>query len=159
MIETNVVIPTLVRCLQRFESPSLQIEAAWSLTNVACGEARHIACLVECGAIPELVRVVALTANATLRDQALWALCNMSSDEAACLQMARLPDVLVPLLKQVGLAVAPYHEAEQAPGGGPQGWWGVSQFDMGEIPSLSTMRHVAFICGNFARYEPQHTTI
>lgn len=148
-----MVIPTLISYLSRFETPQLQIEAAWSLTNIACGEARHICCLVDNGAIPELINVIDLTKNSTLRDQALWAICNMSSDDYACHALTVYPNILVPLLKQVGINCPTYHQVPQGMKlfQSFSGVQSISQFDMPDFPSLSTMRHVAFVCGNFAR--------
>lgn len=153
VIEMKMVIPTLISFLSRFGEPELQIEAAWSLTNIACGEARHISCLVDHGAIPLLVNVVDVTKNIALRDQAMWALSNMSSDEYACQALSFYPNILVPLLKQVGINCPMYR---QFPPGmsvfkSASNVQTIAAFDMPEFPSLSTMRYVAFVCGNFAR--------
>jgi hypothetical protein len=154
VIETQLIVPTLISYLKRFDVPTLQIEAAWSLTNIACGEAKHINCLVTHGAIPELIKVIAITQNVTLRDQALWAICNISSDDFACQQLLYFPNILVPLVRQVGLSCPLYHQVPEGMDPSIVANRGVScmtQFDMPDFPSLSTMRHIAFTLGNFAR--------
>eukprot|EP01034_Spumella_vulgaris_P031713 gene31713-39176_t len=105
-----------------------------------------------------LIKVIAVTQNVTLRDQALWAICNISSDDFACQQLLYFPNILVPLVKQVGLSCPLYHAVPE--GMDPsivanRGVTCMTQFDMPDFPSLSTMRHVAFTLGNFARLRTQ----
>lgn len=154
VVETQLVIPTLIQYLSRTDTLQLQIESAWCLTNIACGEARHIHCLVQHGAIRELVSTVSLTKSKALVDQCVWALCNISSDEWACQCMRETPHILVPLLKQVGLHCPPY-SFSSGPSVAPASLASSSyptQFDMPDFPSLSTMRHITFTLGNFSRY-------
>lgn len=185
VVESGVVIPTLVRYLSRYDAPLLQTECAWSITNIACGEARHIKCLVDNGAIQELLIVLNTTGALSLKEQILWALCNISTDEGGARFMMAIPDVLLVVLRQIGIYCPSYSRVEtdnsmmdgerlpstidifQAVAGQPpskptadylphRAVSRITQFEMNTIPSLSTMRHVTFICGNLARSALTH---
>lgn len=41
IIDRKRIVPCLVQYLQRYDSPQLQLEVAWSLTNIASGEMEH----------------------------------------------------------------------------------------------------------------------
>ena len=41
IINRKRIVPCLVQYLQRYDSPQLQLEVAWSLTNIASGEIEH----------------------------------------------------------------------------------------------------------------------
>jgi len=60
IIGTGVVIPRLIQFLSRDDCKTLQHEAAWSLTNIACGELKHVKQLIDCGAITELLKVITI---------------------------------------------------------------------------------------------------
>lgn len=155
VIETGIVVPALIRFLSRTDSTALQFEAAWCLTNIACGEARHIHNLLECGALPELLNAVVGSEAMTMKDQALWAVCNMTSSQEACEYAISMPNFMVVVLQQIGLQCEIL-----APDGSTSGSFTtpsctlrrIVQVNVREFPTLSTMRHVAFICGNIARY-------
>jgi len=211
VIDTGTVVPALVRFLDRTDAPALQLEAAWSLTNIACGEARHVAYLLRVGALGALLQTVTVSRNAALRDQALWAVCNMTAAVEACIHLLRQQDALLVVLRQIGVQCVMASAFEQqgardteqtsgvdsqsggkllmcdtskssidpsalplAPNShsingeavigdgsglslGPEvgTLLSVKQVPVGEMPSLSTMRHVAFICGNVARLKTQ----
>ena len=107
-----LVVPRMVEFLSRHDVPLLQLEAAWSLTNIACGESRHVAVIVQHGAIQGLVAVLESTDDITLREQAMWALCNISSDENACHALLTLiPDLLTIILGLVGITALPLQSA------------------------------------------------
>jgi uncharacterized membrane protein YgcG len=220
VIDTGTVVPALVRFLSRTDTPALQLEAAWSLTNIACGEARHVSYLLHVGALSALLQAVTV-GHAALRDQALWAVCNMTATVEACVHLLRQQDALLVVLQQIGVhcilsTVEPAGRRDEqtrgdsqsklmgasfnsngstgstgstshssvmigeagssngSPSLGGLGLEGVGSMDsmgsmgsmdsellsikqvpVGEVPSLSTMRHVAFICGNVARLKTQ----
>ena len=88
------VVPRMVQLLARDDSPQLQFEAAWALTNVASGTSAHTQTVVEAGAIPHLVRLV-LSPFDEVREQAIWALGNIAGDSPqlrdAVLQAGAIP--------------------------------------------------------------------
>ena len=55
--ENGTVVPRLIQFLSFADNAPLQLEAAWSLTNFACGEAIHVKHLIDNGAVPELFKV------------------------------------------------------------------------------------------------------
>jgi hypothetical protein len=155
IIETGVVVPTLISFLSRADSNALQIEAAWSLTNIACGEARHIHCLIEAGAMQELVSVVSTTKSMALKDQALWAICNMTAVAEACEFAVTMPNFLVLMMQPIGLECEihnPHTNQKNCVFTSPDCvLQRIVQSNSRDQPTLSTMRHVTFICGNIAR--------
>lgn len=102
ILEIGTVIPSLVSFLARFDHPKLQLEAAWSLTNIACGESRHILALISCNALPLLIDLVEKTPLPTIREQSLWALSNISGEESAASLLCSHPAFLPLLLHQLG---------------------------------------------------------
>ena len=48
MVEAGVV-PRLVQMLSRNDLPQLQLEAAWTITNIACAEVKHAKLLISNG--------------------------------------------------------------------------------------------------------------
>jgi hypothetical protein len=95
------IVPQLAKFLYRHDSPALQYEAAWTLTNISSGTHEQTASVVESGAVPQVSFVGAeqvlncnvflscsifqlvqmLTSeNEDLREQCLWALGNIAGD-------------------------------------------------------------------------------
>lgn len=154
VIESGMVVPALIRFLSRADSVALQAEAAWCLTNIACGEPRHIHNLLDCGAMPQLIDTVVGAKSMALKDQALWAVCNMTAVLEACEHALSMPNFMVVVLNEIGLqceivsAEGHHTNTYITPNSTLQR---IVQTSVKEFPTLSTMRHVAFICGNIAR--------
>ena len=82
VIETGV-LPTLVKFLKQHDTPAIQFEAAWSLTNVASGTSEHTSVVVDSGALPVFVELLT-SGDADVQEQAAWALGNIAGDSPVC---------------------------------------------------------------------------
>ena len=77
------LIPTLLQFSQNYDSPKLQFEAIWCLTNLASSESRFVMPLVENKAIPYMIDVLDKSKNAEVIEQAIWCIGNISGDNIA----------------------------------------------------------------------------
>ncbi len=150
ILQIGTVIPALSSFLTRFELPKLQLEAAWSITNIACGEARHIQALLACNVIPLFSSLIAQTTFSNIKEQSLWALSNMSSEETACQLICHQtsPHLLPLILHEIGVLCHCPDPAHQPEVFEPR------HLSENDNPSLSIMRHVTFICGNVIKQKP-----
>lgn len=73
------ILPILVRCLDQHDSPSLQFEAAWALTNIASGTSAQTQAVVAAGAVPLFLHLL-LSSQQNVCEQAVWALGNIIGD-------------------------------------------------------------------------------
>lgn len=78
MIKAGIV-PRCVEFLSRFDSPSLQFEASWALTNIASGTSEQTNTVVKHGAVPKLVQLLG-SSYMHVAEQAVWALGNIAGD-------------------------------------------------------------------------------
>ncbi|XP_063844961.1 importin subunit alpha-3-like [Scylla paramamosain] len=91
------VLPLLVRCMDRGESPQLQEASAWVITNIASGRSEHTQAVVDAGAVGVLVGLVS-TGSGDVREQAVWALGNIVGDGARCRDVVLKQGVIPPLV-------------------------------------------------------------
>ena len=72
-------LPKLVSYLGNEDEQDLQLEAAWSLTNIASGTSEQTQALVAANAVPQFVALLT-SKNDEIREQAVWALGNIAGD-------------------------------------------------------------------------------
>ncbi|GLJ54720.1 hypothetical protein SUGI_1175460 [Cryptomeria japonica] len=78
IIKTGVV-PYFVNFLRRIDTPQLQFEAAWVLTNIVSGTSEQTGVVVESGAVPLFIELLCNPSD-ELREQVAWGLGNIAGD-------------------------------------------------------------------------------
>lgn len=107
------VVPRLVDLIRPRAAPALQIEAAWSLTNIAAGSALNTRAVVDAGGIHAFTQLMT-SPYAEVREQAVWGIGNIAGDNVvfrdSVLEAGALP-ILVNLIKQPGNHASIMHNA------------------------------------------------
>jgi hypothetical protein len=148
-ILSQQLIPQLSKFLEVDHHATLQMEAAWVFTNLACGGQEFVSTIVGNNVVQLLVRLVQCAGNFTVQEQALWALGNLSVDSCSVRQLMLECGIISTLLNIVGaVSTSPIvgsaiTRSLRRPG------LLVSAVTPVE-PSLSTVKHVAWICCNLA---------
>lgn len=78
LINTGI-LPILVMCLERYDEPALQFEAAWALTNIASGTSAQTNRVVQAGTVPLFLKLLH-SSQQNVCEQAVWALGNIIGD-------------------------------------------------------------------------------
>ncbi|KAK0598003.1 hypothetical protein LWI29_030710 [Acer saccharum] len=77
------VVPCFVYFLRSDDSPRLQFEAAWVLTNIASGTIENIRVLLAHNAVSKLAKLL-VSPSDDVCEQAMWALINIASESPRC---------------------------------------------------------------------------
>lgn len=91
------LVPYFIHFLTRDENPSLQFEAAWTLTNIASGTSEQTRAVADAGAIPHLVKLLS-SPSEEVREQAVWTLGNIAGDGSQLRDLTLTHGILQPLL-------------------------------------------------------------
>eukprot|EP01039_Chlorochromonas_danica_P006238 gene6238-6878_t len=147
--ETGIVFPQLVHFLSRYDCPKLQHEAAWCLTNIACGDIIYIQQLIDYGVIPSIMDVIHRSTFSYVKEQALWALCNLSNEISICYILRHEVNYLKVIFAEIGIDYLPIESRNCV---GQYGHVYVQHGPpMQDNPALSSMRHVTMILGLLVR--------
>ncbi len=119
------LVPRFIEFLQRGDSPDLQYEAAWALTNIVSGTNDNTRVVIDCGAVPILVDLISSPYD-NVREQVIWALSNIAGDSPSFRDVVLESDAMGPLLDQL----------------------------KGQ-PKLAAQRTFAFALSNFCRHKPR----
>ncbi|KAM3826471.1 importin subunit alpha-8 [Vipera latastei] len=99
VIESGI-IPKLVEFLYYHDTPNLQFEAAWALTNVASGNSKQTKAVVDANGIQGLV-VLLSSPHIHICEQSVWALGNIAGDGPICRDTLISFGVIPPILSLV----------------------------------------------------------
>lgn len=77
-IDVNLV-PKFIGFLSRSDSPKLQLESAWCLTNIASGSDQQVQVLISKGIIDSFVKLLQ-SQHIEIIEQVIWGLGNMAGD-------------------------------------------------------------------------------
>jgi importin subunit alpha-6/7 len=100
VVESGVV-PHLIDLLHRDDKPHLQIEAAWTLSNVAGGSPEFTQLVIDLGVVPIFVELVRSSSSLQVREMAAWALANIAGDGPSRRDLVLRHGALRPILLQM----------------------------------------------------------
>jgi len=91
------IMPRLVEFLTYSDTPGIQFEAAWALTNIASGNSDQTKAVVNSGAVPQFIKLLR-SPDQNVCEQAVWALGNIAGDGTTLRDFVINNGVISPLL-------------------------------------------------------------
>ncbi|KAG5186830.1 armadillo-type protein [Tribonema minus] len=91
-------VPLLIGWLWLDQSPGLQMDALWALTNIAAGRAEHAQVLMKHGSVPALVHLLS-SPNREVVEQSLWVLGNVAGEGTTARDAVLAAGTLTPLVR------------------------------------------------------------
>ncbi len=131
----------MINLLRDQSAPEIQFEAAWAITNLACGDYQYVKLLLEHQIMLHLMEVVVASKEMIVKDQCLWALFNISTEDEACRALIHNEKYVMAILALLGIYVDPPDAPIPAK----------KKIPPAANPSLSVMRHCAFIFCNIIK--------
>ncbi|KAH8256645.1 hypothetical protein KR026_009131, partial [Drosophila bipectinata] len=101
MMIQHGILPCCVDFLKRNHNPKLQLEAAWTLTNVTSGNTEQTMAVVKSGAVAPLMALLR-SESTDVVEQVLWALSNISAECRDLVYGLNIIDEIMPLLEVKG---------------------------------------------------------
>ena len=96
-IMSSGAVGLIVACLSYDDSPQIQYEAAWAITNICTGSHQEIWLVIEQGCLAGLVHMLTSSIN-EVKEQALWALGNIAADSGEHRDLILEAGVVQPLV-------------------------------------------------------------
>eukprot|EP00042_Codosiga_hollandica_P035024 m.255473 g.255473 ORF g.255473 m.255473 type:complete len:520 (+) comp54542_c1_seq7:720-2279(+) len=97
-------VPVLVKILEDVDSPEVQFEATWALTNIASGSSEQTEVVIDSNAIGVFMRLIH-SPHPNVQEQAIWAIGNIAGDSPqyrdAVLAMGAM-DVFIQAIETAG---------------------------------------------------------